>query len=90
MLDENGDPVPGVSTSVTFAATAVDPAPPEPVIHLGAGQRVNSYWINTNNGTLCRLVGSSVENIATGGKMLTPPRFSWGSMSNCSAKTIDT
>ena len=58
--------VSGVSTRVTFTATAVDPAPPEPVIHLGAGQRVDTYWINTDSGTLHRLVGSSVENIAPG------------------------
>ena len=58
--------VSGVSTRVTFTATAVDPAPPEPVIHLGAGQRVDTYWINTDGGTLHRLVGSSVENIAPG------------------------
>ena len=58
--------VSGVSTAVTFAARAVDPAPPEPVIHLGAGQRVDTYWINTDSGTLHRLVGSSVENIAPG------------------------
>ena len=58
--------VSGVSTTVTFAATAVDPTPPEPVIHLGSGQRVDTYWINTDSGTLHRLVGSSVENIASG------------------------
>ena len=58
--------VSGVSTRVTFTATAVDPAPPEPVIHLGAGQRVDTYWINTDGGTLHRLVGSNVENIAPG------------------------
>ena len=58
--------VSGVSTPVTFAARAVPPAPPEPVIHLGAGQRVDTYWINTDSGTLHRLVGSSVENIAPG------------------------
>ena len=55
--------VSGVSTAVTFAATAVPPAPPEPVIHLGSGQRVDTYWINTDSGTLHRLVGSSVEDI---------------------------
>ena len=58
--------VSGVSTRVTFTATAVDPAPPEPVIHLGSGQRVDTYWINRDSGTLHRLVGSNVENIAPG------------------------
>ena len=58
--------VSGVSTRVTFTATAVPPAPPEPLIHLGSGQRADTYWINTDSGTLHRLVGSSVENIAPG------------------------
>ena len=74
--------VSGVSTAVTFAATAVPPAPPEPVIHLGAGQRVDTYWINTDSGTLHRLVGSGVENIASGvtnvvGLAVTSDRLYW-------------
>ena len=74
--------VSGVSTAVTFAATAVPPAPPEPVIHLGSGQRVDAYWINTDSGTLHRLVGSSVEDIASGvtnvvGLAVTSERLYW-------------
>ena len=56
--------VSGVSTRVTFTATAVDPAPPEPDVRLPASRRADTYWINTDSGTLHRLVGSSVEDIA--------------------------
>jgi len=56
--------VSGVSERVTFTATAKDPAPPEPDIRLPAGQRADTYWINTDSGTIHRLVGNSVENIA--------------------------
>ena len=56
--------VSGVSDRVTFTATAEDPAPPEPDIRLPAAQRADTYWINTESGTLHRLVGSSVEDIA--------------------------
>ena len=74
--------VSGVSTAVTFAATAVPPAPPEPVIHLGSGQRVDTYWINTDSGTLHRLVGSSVEDIVPSvenvvGLAVTSERLYW-------------
>ena len=56
--------VSGVSGRVTFTATAEDPAPPEPDIRLPAGQRADTYWINTDSGTIHRLVGSSVEDVA--------------------------
>ncbi len=56
--------VSGVSGRVTFTATAEDPAPPEPDIRLPAGQRADTYWINTDSGTLHRLVGNSVEDVA--------------------------
>lgn len=56
--------VSGVSTRVTFTATAVEPAPPEPDIRLPASRRVDTYWINTDNGTIHRLVGNNVEDIA--------------------------
>ena len=74
--------VSGVSTAVTFAATAVPPAPPEPVIHLGSGQRADTYWINTDSGTLHRLVGSSVEDIVPSvenvvGLAVTSERLYW-------------
>ncbi|GEM_PF-738960 len=55
--------VSGVSTQVTFTATA---APAEPDIRLPASQRADMYWIHTDSGTLHRLVGDRVENIATG------------------------
>ena len=53
--------VSGVSDRVTFTATA---GPTEPDVRLPAAQRADSYWINTERGTLHRLVGSRVENIA--------------------------
>ncbi|MYF99833.1 T9SS type A sorting domain-containing protein [Candidatus Poribacteria bacterium] len=56
--------VSGVSTRVTFTATAVDPAPPEPDVRLPASRRADTYWINTDGGTLHRLVGNNVEDIA--------------------------
>ena len=56
--------VSGVSQRVTFTATAEDPAPPEPDIRLPAGQRADTYWINTETGTIHRLVGNNVEDIA--------------------------
>ena len=56
--------VSGVSDRVTFTATAVDPAPPEPDIRLPAGERADTYWINTDSGTMYRLVGNSVEAVA--------------------------
>ncbi len=56
--------VSGVSDRVTFTATAEDPAPPEPDIRLPASQRADTYWINTDSGTIHRLVGSSVEAVA--------------------------
>ena len=56
--------VSGVSDRVTFTATAEDPAPPEPDVRLPAAQRADTYWINTESGTLHRLVGNSVEDIA--------------------------
>ncbi|MDE0634311.1 MAG: Ig-like domain-containing protein [Candidatus Poribacteria bacterium] len=55
--------VSGVSTTVTFTATA---GPTEPDVRLPATQRAHTYWVNTDSGTLHRLVGSSVENIASG------------------------
>ncbi|MYG00220.1 T9SS type A sorting domain-containing protein [Candidatus Poribacteria bacterium] len=57
--------VSGVSTRVTFTATAIDPAPPEPDIRLPASRRADTYWINTDGGTLHRLVGNNVEDIAS-------------------------
>ena len=56
--------VSGVSERVTFTATAKDPAPPEPDIRLPAGKRADTYWINTDSGTIHRLVGNNVEDIA--------------------------
>ena len=56
--------VPGVSDRVTFTATAVDPAPPEPDIRLPAGERADTYWINTDSGTMYRLVANSMEAVA--------------------------
>ncbi len=55
--------VSGVSTSVTFTATA---GPTEPDVRLPVTQRAHTYWVNTDSGTLHRLVGSNVENIASG------------------------
>ena len=57
--------VSGVSDRVTFTATAEDPAPPEPDIRLPAAQRADTYWINTDSGTIHRLVGNSVEDIVS-------------------------
>lgn len=56
--------VSGISDRVTFTATAEDPAPPEPDIRLPVGQRADTYWINTDSGTMHRLVSNSVEDIA--------------------------
>ncbi len=56
--------VSGVSERVTFTATAKDPAPPEPDIRLPVAQRADTYWINTDSGTIHRLVGNSVEDVA--------------------------
>ncbi len=56
--------VSGVSDRVTFTATAEDPAPPEPDIRLPVAQRADTYWINRDTGTIHRLVGNSVEDIA--------------------------
>ena len=55
--------VSGVSTVVTFTARST---PAEPDVRLPASQRADMYWINTESGTLHRLVGDRVENIATG------------------------
>ena len=56
--------VSGVSDRATFTATAVDPAPPEPDVRLPVAQRADTYWINTENGTIHSLVGNSVEDVA--------------------------
>ena len=37
--------------------------PPVPIVHVDAAQRPPLYWIDTDNGTLHRLVGPEVENL---------------------------
>ena len=42
------------------------PALMPPIVHLGPAQRPPMYWINTETGTLHRLVGDGIEHIAIG------------------------
>ena len=39
---------------------------PAPIVHVDAAQRPPLYWIDTDNGTLHRLVGTEVETLAPG------------------------
>jgi len=36
--------------------------PPAPVVHVGLSERPPMYWVNTDDGTLHRLIGDEVEN----------------------------
>ena len=39
--------------------------PPAPVVHVGLSERPPMYWVNTDDGTLHRLIGDEVENLAS-------------------------
>ena len=38
---------------------------PAPVVHVGLSERPPMYWVNTDDGTLHRLIGDEVENLAS-------------------------
>ena len=38
--------------------------PPAPVVHVGISEHPPMYWVNTETGTLHRLIGDEVENLA--------------------------
>ena len=40
--------------------------PPAPVVHVGISEHPPMYWVNTDDGTLHRLIGDAVENLAPG------------------------
>ena len=49
-----------------FEKDAVYSLAPTAVVHIGAAERPPIYWIDTDNGTLRRLIGDEVENLLPG------------------------
>ena len=50
----------------SYGTPGAKPLPPAPTVHVSEGTRPPLYWIDTASGTLNRLAGPEVENLAPG------------------------
>ena len=51
--------------SPSYGTPGAKHLPPAPVVHVGLSERPPMYWVNTDDGTLHRLVGDEVENLTS-------------------------
>ena len=49
--------------SPSYGTPGAKHLPPAPVVHVGLSERPPMYWVNTDDGTLHRLIGDEVENL---------------------------